>query len=149
MGDARIVRSKLITETATTKKTPRVVVCWRMTVNGIALIPICDPICGSHLPALPISGSPENLSAALEQARLRGTPEVALQGDTDWIAAAFEQRLVDEVVCFIDPVMALSAGPAVSGGIGAATVDEGWRLADVTCGWQDGALRVQGRVVYP
>lgn len=90
----------------------RVIARWRMTANGQAL------------DAMPARVSPDVeafIAAAPHDAR------IFLEHPED-IATALERGLVDEVECRIEPLMAMTVGDVVTGGNGAATVAEGWRL---------------------
>lgn len=132
-----------------------------MTIDG-ALIPPAEvasrlgPAALAHLeafrarhPSLPVEG-PVRLRDALAEWSSQGIPTARVEGDPELAGAAFDQDLVDHVLCIVSPTLASGphSAPAV-GGAGVASMAEAWQVEPCTWMRLGDDLVAEGPVARP
>lgn len=75
-----------------------------------------------------------DLEAVLAELYARDVRQVLVEGGAQVAGSFVDARLVDRVVAYVAPLLLGGEGPLALGGLGAATIDAGWRLRldDVT-----------------
>ncbi|MEQ1824655.1 MAG: bifunctional diaminohydroxyphosphoribosylaminopyrimidine deaminase/5-amino-6-(5-phosphoribosylamino)uracil reductase RibD [Pirellula sp.] len=102
---------------------------------------------GCELLEIPKDQANTSLEFVLRELGRRQLTNILIEGGSKLLGSAFDEGLVDEVHCFVAPIL---VGGATAlrpiGGVGHANMSEASKLTNVQSKWLDGDIYIHGRV---